>query len=297
MKSNICPAVRGVTPIQQYDETPRSQFAGHAHHTRQTAQYWDVDSRVENGSASFGDKISDAAGNAAEKAGELWDDVRDKAAQAQRQISEGIADVAESAKDQANAIGRQANDAVGQTANQMSRQAMQTQGQLQDWREQAENNAYYLNQHATQAGERMQRTINDNPLSFGAVALAVGAAIGLVLPATRKENELLGKIRDQVLDSAQTISQEVMSQAREVVDEVAPQVQAMADSVIQDVREVGENLAGDVESSLQSAKSKLAETGQDVKEAAKETARHAQSQLSKTKPQRWRTPQLMRLWR
>ena len=45
-----------------------------------------------------------------------------------------------------------------------------------------------------------------NPLAVGAVAMAVGAAVGLALPETRREQELMGDARDRVVDNAKSMA-------------------------------------------------------------------------------------------
>ena len=46
--------------------------------------------------------------------------------------------------------------------------------------------------------------MNENPLAVGALALAVGAAIGLAIPSTHYEDELMGETRDNMLEKAQS---------------------------------------------------------------------------------------------
>jgi ElaB/YqjD/DUF883 family membrane-anchored ribosome-binding protein len=44
--------------------------------------------------------------------------------------------------------------------------------------------------------------VHDNPLAAGAIALAVGAAVGLAVPGTRIEDRTLGETRDQAMEQA-----------------------------------------------------------------------------------------------
>jgi ElaB/YqjD/DUF883 family membrane-anchored ribosome-binding protein len=44
--------------------------------------------------------------------------------------------------------------------------------------------------------------VQENPLAAGAIALAVGAAIAMVLPATGAENRAMGETRDRVWQRA-----------------------------------------------------------------------------------------------
>lgn len=53
-----------------------------------------------------------------------------------------------------------------------------------------------------QAREQYDHYIEENPLAVGAVAFAVGAAVGLAIPASRYESDLLGDTRDQLMQKA-----------------------------------------------------------------------------------------------
>jgi ElaB/YqjD/DUF883 family membrane-anchored ribosome-binding protein len=68
------------------------------------------------------------------------------------------------------------------------------------------------------AVESTSRLIGQNPLAAGAVAVAVGAAIGMALPPTRQEREVLGPTSQQLLDKAEgtaTRSLHEMSQGQQ----------------------------------------------------------------------------------
>ncbi|MET0411598.1 MAG: hypothetical protein ABW217_09885 [Polyangiaceae bacterium] len=80
--------------------------------------------------------------------------------------------------------------------------------------------------------ERLRTTsqdfARDNPLALGAVALAAGIGVALLLPSTDKEDELLGPTRERL-----------MSEARETVREVgnaAKDVASIAKDTAQDVK-------------------------------------------------------------
>jgi len=61
--------------------------------------------------------------------------------------------------------------------------------------------------------------VADRPLALGAIGLAVGAAVGLMLPATRQEDEALGEYRDQVFEQAQAAGREQVQKAQTVANE------------------------------------------------------------------------------
>ena len=66
--------------------------------------------------------------------------------------------------------------------------------------------------------------MRDNPLVVGAIAVAVGAAIGLALPSTEKEDELLGEAKDRLLEGAKSVAGEALHQVEAKVDELAAPV-------------------------------------------------------------------------
>jgi len=76
---------------------------------------------------------------------------------------------------------------------------------------------------ASLLGERARRSVSGvletEPLVLGALGLAVGAAIGAMLPASEAEDRLLGEQSDRVRDEARTFAREKYEQGRTVVKE------------------------------------------------------------------------------
>ncbi len=70
--------------------------------------------------------------------------------------------------------------------------------------------------------------VREYPLAAGAIAVAVGAAIGLSVPGTEIENRALGETRDQAVEKARIA-------ARQVKENVTQKVQNVAESVLDDV--------------------------------------------------------------
>ena len=58
--------------------------------------------------------------------------------------------------------------------------------------------------------------IEERPLAVGVAALAIGLLAGVALPATRREDELLGDVRDDLLDSAREAGREALEKGKEV---------------------------------------------------------------------------------
>ncbi|HYH92635.1 MAG TPA: DUF3618 domain-containing protein [Candidatus Saccharimonadales bacterium] len=72
-----------------------------------------------------------------------------------------------------------------------------------------------VGQRAQGVGTQAQRLIEQSPLAVGAVAVAVGAAIGLVLPSTEVEQQVLGSTSEKLLSTAEQTATQAMRQARE----------------------------------------------------------------------------------
>jgi len=82
------------------------------------------------------------------------------------------------------------------------------------------------------AYETYDHHINENPLAVGAAAFALGAVVGLAIPATRYEGELMGEARDQLLKKAQDQGSMLLDKTRNLVDEAANTVSKEGRSII-----------------------------------------------------------------
>ena len=73
-------------------------------------------------------------------------------------------------------------------------------------------------------GFRIQDLLEENPMVVGAVAVALGAAVGFLVPETQQEQRLLGDTRDQMVntisDKAQATVQNTVTKVQQVVQEV-----------------------------------------------------------------------------
>ncbi len=71
----------------------------------------------------------------------------------------------------------------------------------------------------TYTHQKYDQYMEQNPLAVGAVALAVGAAVGFAIPATRYEGELMGDARDNLLHMAQESANDFVGRAKQVAGE------------------------------------------------------------------------------
>jgi uncharacterized protein YjbJ (UPF0337 family) len=61
----------------------------------------------------------------------------------------------------------------------------------------------------------------DNPLAVGAAALFAGIGVGLLLPPSRRENEMIGETRDRIVGGAREAVEEVGRAVKETARDVA----------------------------------------------------------------------------
>jgi ElaB/YqjD/DUF883 family membrane-anchored ribosome-binding protein len=105
-------------------------------------------------------------------------------------------------------IGRRASDVastVGETASDVADKARMTAGQVPD----------QVGMVGQQVGDTAQRLMDENPLAVGAIALAVGAAVGLALPATRTEQKVIGNAGSKLIDQAVTAIKQPLEEAEQ----------------------------------------------------------------------------------
>ena len=76
----------------------------------------------------------------------------------------------------------------------------------------------------TTAGDTYDRYLQENPLIIGAAAFAVGAIVGLSIPSTRYEGELMGETRDDLFRKAQDTGSTLIDKTKQIVDEAAQTV-------------------------------------------------------------------------
>ena len=108
---------------------------------------------------------------------------------------------------------RSVTDRAGETFDQVGRKAGQvaddvrstvgsTVGQLPD----------QVGSTAREVGWNAERLVRDNTLALGAAAFAVGAAIGMALPETEVERNVLGGPAGTVIDKAQEAASDAVQQ-------------------------------------------------------------------------------------
>ncbi|MGI8914021.1 MAG: DUF3618 domain-containing protein [Chloroflexota bacterium] len=161
------------------------------------------DYRTAGGQSNPADAVRQTGRRAQQAAGQTVDRVQDAAGQAAGAIQ--------------GAAG-QAAGAVQGAAGQAAGAVHQAAGQVQDTAQQLGTQVQY---GARRARYGLEDALYGTPLGVGAIALAVGVAIGLAAPSTDLENQVMGEARDSVVQKAQDTAQETMHKVQHVAEQTA----------------------------------------------------------------------------
>jgi ElaB/YqjD/DUF883 family membrane-anchored ribosome-binding protein len=123
-----------------------------------------------------------------------------------------------------NAVSEVAGEVQDAASNLAGKARATVTGTVDQAQESARHFADVAQHQAQRVEERFNAALRENPLAIGAVALALGTAVGLAVPRTRKENEWMGEARDTLVDKAQSVTQDAMEQVQQVAQKVTDEL-------------------------------------------------------------------------
>lgn len=112
----------------------------------------------------------------------------------------------------------------------------------------------------------IEHAAEENPLALAIGATVVGLALGLLLPGTQRENEIMGSARDQLVDRAEETVERAKDAALEAGREVKETVKSEFEQHKPELQEV-------VQQAGQSVKDQVKESARKVKNEAKDAAK------------------------
>jgi len=118
----------------------------------------------------------------------------------------------------------------------------------------------------------LEHVADENPLALGIGAVVVGLSLGLLLPGTQREDEIMGSARDQLVDRAE----ETMERAKDAAVEAGQQVK--------------ETVKSEIEQRKPELQEVVQEAGQNVKEQVKESARRVKNEAKDAAKKSGSTP-------
>lgn len=147
--------------------------------------------------------------------------------------SRRVSELGENVSDRAEELTDRAQSAVSDAVDR-------TQEVLGDTADRARSAARQLAQETRyrthRLEDRFQDTLYETPLALGAAAVALGLVAGLSAPATRRESELMGGARDQLVRKARDVASETTEKVQRVAERVIDEAQ---DTALDAAREQG----------------------------------------------------------
>lgn len=165
-------------------------------------------------------------------------------------IGDAVAGAKESVKDTAASVSRMASDVAGSVSEAAGGVGDRARAYSHDARDAASYHYGRLAEGGSRLGQRASgnwnRVSTEQPLLIGALGLAVGAALGALLPRTETEDRLMGEASEAATRQIRETAETQYEQAKEVVTA--------------QVQEVGQTLA----ETYEQAKDKLSEKNSPV---------------------------------
>lgn len=153
------------------------------------------------------------------------------------------------------------SEAAGGIAEKAGELASGTQERLGELRGQARR-------QTRRVKTNLEHVSEENPLLVAVGAAVVGLALGLLVPGTEREDQLMGETRDQLVDrageTAERVKEAAVEAGREVKETVRAEVQERGPEIKQVVQQAGEQVKEQVKESARRVKS-------EAKEAAKKS--------------------------
>ena len=241
---------------------------------------WSQDDEWDDG-YSTADRLSDGFASAKDKAAKGADAVKDRASSVASSVSDG-----------ASTAGSKVSDAAASTRASLSSGAQSVKGGLstagnrisegtEALTEEGRKRVIAARQKAVQLRRQTARSMNEGadmvadfydrqPLVAGALAIAVGAALGGAMPRTKTEDNLMGSQSDSLFDEAERIFEEEKSKAMSVAKSVKNEVKDIANETKSDLNRGAPGDQSAVEALGNKAQSMVGRVVDTAKETAKD---------------------------
>ena len=151
-----------------------------------------------------------------------------------RDVAENVAERAQDLTEKAQDATQRAVDKVRNTGARVAEKARYTGDRLTT---RADDASWRVRETARTTARRVENQYAESPIGVGAVALAVGLAIGLSVPGTRKETQLMGDARDKLVDKTRETIADTTDKVERVVQKALPEVKNVVRDAAREVRE------------------------------------------------------------
>lgn len=226
--------------------------------------------------------VSDVAGEIKDRVSDVTSEIKDRVSDVGHEIKDRVEGTGEGIKGRVEGTGHELRDRMGGMRDRMGNMVDDGRGRMGEMSNEAQYRmqkaGYRMEEWQQRAryegqrrGEQIVRNLEDNPLIYGAVALAAGAALAMLLPSTRTESRLMGEMRDEVMDRGREVLETAKSHAQEVVSEIRPELEEKARQVVSDAKEMGKEIVKDAAAEMRPVVDKaVAKTKEEAKNVAQE---------------------------
>ncbi len=222
---------------------------------------WSHDEPDDN-APSATDRLSAGAANAKDKVNSGVESAKSGVASAASSAISAIASGAESVQSSVSAAGNRISEGTESLTEEGRKRVIAARQKAVEMKRSA--------MRSVSDGADVATDFYDNqPLVIGALALAVGAALGGALPRTKVEDDLMGDQSDTLYDEAESIFEEEKAKAMKVAESVKDEVKDIAAETKADL----DNGAPVEKNAAQAVGDKAKSMANRVAEAAKTTAK------------------------
>jgi hypothetical protein len=202
-------------------------------------------SQGEGNGDSLTGRASAAIGSAGDSIAGAADQMLDKAGQAYHSAADAAGSATESVRDAAGSVVDSMRGAAAAVGDRLAGSGQEVQARASELGDQARHGVTWL--------------MREQPLVLGAIGVALGAAVGALLPGTEAEDRMMGQARDAVADRVQATAQQGYERLKDTAGEHVEHAKAAVGQV------AGEASGGRVGSAL-------TEAAREVRQAAREAA-------------------------
>jgi ElaB/YqjD/DUF883 family membrane-anchored ribosome-binding protein len=169
-------------------------------------------------------QYADSGGTQGDKLRGVMDSVSEKGSEWRAQVERKGRNVADKASD----LGHRISDKASAATDRARSVGNQTRDRVNDISQRSQEQYY-------RAKDGVHHMVDEQPLMVGVLGLAIGALLGAALPGTRREDEMMGRTRDDLLDKARETVSEQAGQLKESAKHVADVAKDEAKSVADDM--------------------------------------------------------------
>jgi len=181
----------GYSGRRGYSDNYASDWEGEDHEGRLRSALHDARDTVSGAAGTAKHAVSDAASTAKHAVGDAASTAKDAVVGAASTAKEAVTGAKDRVVDATSAARERASELGGQARERARYQARQAQ--MGFW-----------------------QSMEERPLAIGAAALALGVVAGLMVPSTRKEDELMGETRDRLMERAKEVGEEALEKGKQV---------------------------------------------------------------------------------